>query len=143
MIPMTPMTKRSKLALIANEQGGYFTAHQALQAGYSYPEQNQQMGYGNWVKVQRGIYRLRDFPHLAGSRDDLIALTLLSCDRSGEPQAVVSHESALVIHEISDANPAHTHSPYRLDFASVCRLKSCFTKHDSHLMNGKSVRVIA
>lgn len=37
------------------------------------------------------------------------SVTLLSHNRVGEPQAVVSHESALAIHEISDANPARIH----------------------------------
>jgi predicted transcriptional regulator of viral defense system len=92
---------------VASEQGGYFTAHQALGAGYGYPEQHYHVTHGNWLKVQRGIYRLRDYP--PPDRDDLIILTLMSNDRSGEPQAVVSYETALAVHELGDVNPERVH----------------------------------
>jgi predicted transcriptional regulator of viral defense system len=101
------MTKQSALATIALDQGGYFTAKQALAAGYTYPEQHQQVRYGKWLREQRGIYRLRDYP--MPERPDLILYTLMSTNRSGEPQAVASHETALALHEISDANPARIH----------------------------------
>ena len=92
---------------IANKQGGYFTSSRALSAGYSYPKQHYHASVGNWLKVQRGVYRLRNYP--AQPRESLIILSLLSHDRSGAPQAVVSHETALNIHELSDANPAKVH----------------------------------
>jgi predicted transcriptional regulator of viral defense system len=101
------MTKQAALARTALEQGGYFTAKQALAAGYTYPEQHQQVRYGKWMREQRGIYRLRDYP--TPDRPDLILYTLMSPNRSGEPQAVASHETALAFHEISDANPARIH----------------------------------
>ncbi len=92
---------------IAKDQGGYFTAQQALVAGYTYQEQRHHTLRGNWEKVQRRIYRFPEFPELRyPQRDDLVVLTLISHDRQGEPQAVASHETALAIHEISDANPA-------------------------------------
>src|SRR5438045_1779388 len=99
--------KETNLASIAEEQGGYFTAQQALLAGYSYRNQHYHSTTGNWNRVGRGIYRLRNYP--LPERDDLIVLTLLSQNDSGEPQAVVSHESALALHGISDANPARIH----------------------------------
>lgn len=95
---------------IAKEQGGYFTARQALIAGYTYQEQRHHTLRGNWQKIQRRIYRFPEFPELRyPQRDDLVILTLLSHDRHGQPQAVASHETALAIHEISDANPARIH----------------------------------
>jgi predicted transcriptional regulator of viral defense system len=36
-------------------------------------------------------------------------MTLLSHDRAGSPQAIVSHETALALYEISDANPSNIH----------------------------------
>ncbi len=88
-------------------QGGYFTARQALAAGYTYQEQRYHVAHGNWVKEARAIYRLPEYP--APVRADLVLLTLLSYNRAGEPQAVASHETALAIHDISDANPARIH----------------------------------
>lgn len=101
------MEKEDALISIAEDQGGYFTAKQALQAGYSYRDQHYHKTRGNWVQIERGVYRLRNYPY--PQRDDLVILSLLSHNRAGEPQAVVSHESALAIHGMSDANPARIH----------------------------------
>jgi predicted transcriptional regulator of viral defense system len=99
--------KRDALLAIASEQGGYFTAQQALVAGYAYPRQHYHAQAGNWERVARGIFRLREYP--MPEREDLIVLSLLSHNRAGEPQAVASHETALALHELSDANPARIH----------------------------------
>lgn len=92
---------------IASRQGGYFTARQARSVGYAYPEQTYHVGHGNWMRVARGVYQLPGHP-LTG-RDDLIILSLMSADRTGRPQAIFSHETALAIHELSDANPDRIH----------------------------------
>lgn len=98
---------RYALLALAAGQGGYFTAQQALSLGYAYPEQSYHVKEGNWLKVVRGIFRLREYP--LPERGDLVVLTLKSADRSGMPQAVVSHETALALHELGDANPAAIH----------------------------------
>lgn len=99
-------TKRA-LAEIAGCQGGYFTARQALSVGYAYPEQHYHVMHGNWERVARGIFRLRDYP--SPEREDLITLSLMSHDRSGQPQVVFSHETALALHDLSDVNPSRIH----------------------------------
>lgn len=99
-------TRRALLAL-AEQQGGFFTTKQALSVGYAYPEQHYHAKEGNWLKVARGIYRLDGYP--LPPQAALIVLTLRSEDRGGKPQAVVSHETALALHELGDANPAQTH----------------------------------
>ncbi len=99
--------KRAALSALAARQGGYFTARQALTAGYGYPQQHYHVSAGNWERVARGIFRLRDFP--LPERGDLITLSLISHDRSGQPQAVVSHETALMLHDLGDANPSRIH----------------------------------
>lgn len=100
-------SKRTTLAALAAGQGGYFTARQALATGYRYPQQHYHVSTGAWERVARGVYRLRDFPQ--PERGDLITLSLLSHDRTGQPQAVVSHETALMVHDLGDANPARVH----------------------------------
>ncbi|MDQ6693456.1 MAG: hypothetical protein M3014_03415 [Chloroflexota bacterium] len=98
---------RQALIFVTSGQGGYFTAKQALSVGYAYPEQHYHVTIGNWERVQRGIFRLNGYPE--PPRPDLVILTLASSNRRGDTQAIISHETALDLHEISDANPAHVH----------------------------------
>jgi predicted transcriptional regulator of viral defense system len=99
--------RRTALVAIAARQHGYFTAHQALLAGYAYPRQHYHVHAGDWERIARGIFRLRDYP--LPEREDLIVLSLMSHDRSGQPQAVFSHETALALLDLGDANPARIH----------------------------------
>ncbi len=91
----------------ALEQGGYFTAKQARKAGYDYPHLDYHVSAGNFERVEHGLYRLTSLP--PGEHDDLVRLSLWSRDRQDEPQAVVSHESALVLHDLSELLPAEIH----------------------------------
>lgn len=93
---------RRRLLALAATQSGYFTAAQALEAGYSYPAQGYHAKRGNWLRVERGIYRLPEWP--TGPREDLVRWSLWSRGR-----AVVSHETALSVHELGDVDPAHVH----------------------------------
>jgi hypothetical protein len=102
-----PQENARALYQIAVEQGGYFTAAQALQAGYTYSQQHFHRQRGNWLQIERGIFRLRDFP--PAEREDLIRWSLWSRDQKGAPQAVVSHDTALALHELSDVMPARIH----------------------------------
>lgn len=99
-------TRRALIALVAT-QAGYFTAQQALAVGYAYPEQHYHVTHGNWERVARGVFRLRDYP--LPEREDLIVLSLMTHDRASQPQVVVSHVTALALHDLSDANPARIH----------------------------------
>jgi predicted transcriptional regulator of viral defense system len=92
---------------VAAAQGGYFTAAQARQAGYAYSQQHFHISRGNWLKIDRGLFRLRDFP--PGEREDLIRWSLWSRDQKGVPQAIVSHDTALTVHDLSDVMPARVH----------------------------------
>jgi predicted transcriptional regulator of viral defense system len=90
---------RRRLYEFAVSQGGYFTAAQARAAGYPKQLQHYHSRRGNWVREDRGIYRLWEWPQ--NSFDDLIQWTLWSGG-----VAVVSHQSAMAVHEISDLMPA-------------------------------------
>jgi predicted transcriptional regulator of viral defense system len=102
-----PQENARALYQVASNQGGYFTAAQARRAGYTYSQHHFHVSRGNWLKVDRGIFRLRDFPH--GEREDLIRWSLWSRNQAGVPQAVVSYDTALTIHELSDVMPARIH----------------------------------
>ena len=108
-----PTDNERKLFLIADGQGGYFTAKQARSAGYYNRLQYYHAEKGHWLSIDRGIYRLRNYPN--SEREDLIRLSLWSCDRKGNPQAVFSHHTALAFHELGDIMPVKLHftTPYK------------------------------
>jgi predicted transcriptional regulator of viral defense system len=62
---------------------------------------------GNIERAGHGLYRLATEP--ISEHDDLVRLTLWSRDRSDEPQAVVSHLTALVVHDLTDLLPRSIH----------------------------------
>jgi predicted transcriptional regulator of viral defense system len=102
-----PQENVQALYQIAASQGGYFTAAQARAAGYTYRQQHYHSSRGNWLQIDRGLFRLRDFP--PGEREDLIRWSLWSRDQKGMPQAVVSHDTALTVHDLSDVMPECVH----------------------------------
>lgn len=93
---------RRKLTALASRQSGHFTAAQALDIGYSYQAQKYHTDRGNWSRVDRGLYRLPEWP--VGEHDDLVRWSLWSKGR-----AVVSHETALTIYDLGDVNPGRVH----------------------------------
>jgi len=102
-----PQHNAGILYQIADGQEGYFTAAQARQAGYAYSQQHYHVSSGRWQKIERGLFRLRDYP--PGEREDLVRLTLWSHNRKGKPQATVSHYTALAVHNLSDLMPVEIH----------------------------------
>jgi len=99
--------REEKLLEYASRQAGYFTAKQAERAGYSYRLHAYHADTGRWQKIERGVFKLRNFP--VAQRDDLIRWSLWSRNRKDDPQFVVSHETALAIHELGDVMPAKLH----------------------------------
>jgi predicted transcriptional regulator of viral defense system len=97
-----PLELRRALTRVAAQQAGYFSATQALTVGYSYQVQRYHVQRGDWLRVDRGIFRLSDWP--GSQHEDLVRWTLWSRGR-----AVVSHETALAVHELGDMMPARVH----------------------------------
>ena len=87
---------------MAAAQEGLFTTKQAAEAGYSPQLLVHYLHIGKAVRVRRGIYRLVHFP--AGEHEELVTAWLWS-----ELTGVVSHQTALALHELSDALPAQVH----------------------------------
>lgn len=107
MLRATKKNRETKLLRIASDQAGYFTAKQALKAGYNYRLQSYHKTQGHWQPVDCGVYRLAAYPN--SPHEDLVRWSLWSRNRQDTPQAVVSHETALSIHEISDIMPGKIH----------------------------------
>ncbi|MDH5676707.1 MAG: type IV toxin-antitoxin system AbiEi family antitoxin domain-containing protein [Myxococcales bacterium] len=103
MVGDTPGTPEwDQLYQIAAAQEGLFTTQQAAEAGYSPQLLVHHIRGGRMLRVRRGIYRLVHFP--AGEHEELVAVWLWS-ERAG----VLSHETALALHGLSDALPAQVH----------------------------------
>ncbi|WP_166029160.1 type IV toxin-antitoxin system AbiEi family antitoxin domain-containing protein [Streptomyces chilikensis] len=96
---------RAALWRTAAGQRGYFTAAQAVDAGYSYQAQRYHAQHGNWLVIDRALYRFREFSDLPGEGDEqLVRWSLWSKGR-----AVVSHTTALAAHDLGTANPSRIH----------------------------------
>lgn len=91
-----------ELYSVAQSQSGYFTTGQAAAAGYSPQLLHKYIDNGKVVRVRRGIYRLVHFP--ISEYEDLVVAWLWA-----EQTGVFSHETALALHDLSDALPAKVH----------------------------------
>ena len=91
----------------AEGQEGYFTMAQAQVAGFARSTHSYHVKAGNWIREHRGIYRLKRYP--VSDNGQLVLWSLWSRDRSGQPQGVYSHETALALRDLSDTNPAKLH----------------------------------
>lgn len=101
-MPVDRRDLRRRLFNLAAQQGGYFLAAQAKSLGYSYQAQAYHVSAGNWYRIARGLFRLAEWvPEL---HDDLRRWTLWSKNR-----AVISHETALAVHDAGEFESARVH----------------------------------
>lgn len=87
----------------ASEQHGYFTAEQARGCGFRPDLVAFHRRSGRFVHIRHGLYRLRDYP--SSPREEVVAAWLAV----GKDVAVVSHESALDLLDLSDVVPSMVH----------------------------------
>jgi predicted transcriptional regulator of viral defense system len=106
--------RRQDLFELAVQQAGFFTAGQARDLGYSTRLIHHHKAKGNWEEHGWGLYRLKHFPH--SQDEDLVKLTLWSRNKAGEPQAIVSHDTALRLFDLSDVLPDKYHLTVPLGF---------------------------
>ncbi|MFG0242217.1 MAG: type IV toxin-antitoxin system AbiEi family antitoxin domain-containing protein [Phycisphaerales bacterium JB054] len=95
------------LTEVAASQGGYFTARQAEETGYDAPHLSYHLAAGNFERVGHGLYRIPTLP--LSEHDDLVRLWLWSRGRDDRPRAVVSHQTALALHDLADFIPTTIH----------------------------------
>ena len=99
----TKAPDRACLFHIASGQAGYFTAQQARTCGYSRALLSHHARSGRFIRVRHGLYRLREYP--SSPREHVLAAWLAV----GKDVAVVSHESALDLLDLSDIIPDAVH----------------------------------
>lgn len=81
---------------VASGQAGYFTTKQAFECGYSRSLLSHHTKTDRFIRVDRGLYRLREYP--SSPREHVLAAWLAI----GKDIATVSHESALDMLDLSD-----------------------------------------
>jgi len=97
-----PAPNWDRLFEFAVGQDGHFTTKQAALAGYSPQLLLKYLKNGRVIRVRRGVYRIVHFP--ASEHEDLTTIWLWS-----EQKGVFSHETALMLHDLSDVLPRKAH----------------------------------
>ena len=92
---------------IAEGQSGFFTAAQARAAGLHQVRLVQLAQQGDIERETRGVYRFTRFP--MSQLGHYMAAVLWPQVRRPDVVGVVSHQSALSIHGLSDVSPARIH----------------------------------
>lgn len=87
------------LYAVASTQAGYFTTAQAREHGVSWRALAHHANRGRFQRVRRGLYRFRDYP--SSPYEEVVAAWLAI----GADRAVVSHETALDLYDITDISP--------------------------------------
>ena len=89
------MPDHDSLCQVAEQQAGYFTATQARRAGFSRSLLSYHVGTGRFERVRPRVYRFVRFP--SSPHEDLFVAWL-----QAGPHAVISHDSALALYDLSD-----------------------------------------
>lgn len=125
----------SALYSLAEAQAGHFTLPQALGVGLTKPLVSYHLKTGKLNRVGHGLYRLVQFPR--SDSEELVVLWLWS-----KREGVFSHETALHLHQLSDALPVHVEMTVPTSWASR-RLKvpSVLRLHHADLPAGDRVQI--
>jgi predicted transcriptional regulator of viral defense system len=87
----------------AYQQGGYFHAGQARAHGVSRQLLDHHVGRGRFERIRRGLYRVQGFP--TTEHDDIREAWMAV----GGADAILSHDSALALLDLSDNIPDAVH----------------------------------
>ena len=92
-----------RLFALASELAGYFTSKQAHELGYTARSLVHHVAAGHFQRVSRGFYRLASVP--ASPHEKIAAAWVRLASR----HAVVSHETAMALHGLSQFQPTRIH----------------------------------
>lgn len=120
---------------IAEDQMGHVTTAQAGTVGVSPMALVMMTRRGTLERVSRGVYRLVDFP--AQPLAQYMQATLWPYGRRG----VLSHETALSLHEISDVDPAKVHITIPVEFRVQRAIPGYLVVHRGELPAGDVTRL--
>jgi predicted transcriptional regulator of viral defense system len=102
-----PRSRFDELVALAEDNDGLVTADRARAEGFTDSVLARLAQRGRIVRIARGVYRI---PYLSPGRFSQYREAVLwaKANRGPDPIAI-SHETALVVYGISDANPASIH----------------------------------
>ena len=115
------------LFALATEQLGYVTREQSLDAGFSEKTLRQMARRGDVDHVGRGLYRFNAIP--PGPLDAYMEAVLWPHRKT----AVLSHETALDLYGLSDANPDKIHITVPKKHAITRKIPAVYDIHRADL----------
>ena len=102
-----PRTRFDELVTLAEEHDGLFTSEQAVNAGFTGSVLSRLAQRGRIERTARGVYRI---PYVPINRFSQYREAVLWAQAHRGPHLLaLSHETALAVYGISDANPAAIH----------------------------------
>jgi predicted transcriptional regulator of viral defense system len=117
-----PGVRYKQLAARAAHNYGYLTGEDARELGVPIGTLNALARRGQLDRVERGIYRV---PLIPPSRlDQYLLATLWPAGRG-----LISHESALDLYSISDANPAKLHVSVPKEYRTHRKIPALYVLH--------------
>lgn len=125
-------TSEEKLYQIVSEQAGYFTTAQAINAGYKDSTHSYHIRTGSWIREWRGIYRLARYPITEDSH--YVLWSLWSCNRAGITQGIISHETALVLFDLTDIMPDKIHMTLPHSFRRHSQIPQILLLHFGNIL---------
>lgn len=118
---------------IASEQQGYFTTSQAIDAGFQDATHPYHVRCGDWIREWRGIYRLARYP--IAEEGQYVLWSLWSRNRKGFCQGIYSHQTALMLFDLSDIMPAKLHITVPPGFRRHSKIPGILVLHRANVMN--------
>ncbi len=107
-------SRLDELIKLAETQYGYFTAAQADGYGIGDNLRVYHCKVGHWKKVGRGLYRLLDCDDTLEA--EFTRWSLWSRNKQNQPQAIISHQSALFFHKLTTEKPEQVHLSVPAEF---------------------------
>lgn len=131
---------------LAEAQDGYFSTHQAVEAGITAINVGKAAANGQLTRTSRGVYRLAKYP-ITSENVHLWEAVLWPQVRT-EIQGTLSHYTALHLHELSDVNREDVHItvPIRLRRQTPSDLvvhKADLPKYDRTFIDGLPTTTVA
>ena len=102
-----PRTRMDELVAIAEENDGLLTSKQAREAGILDSVLVRLAQRGRLERTARGVYRISHYPQARLSQHR--EAVLWAGASQGPEKVALSHETALAVYGISDANPSVVH----------------------------------
>ncbi len=101
--------KAIRLRELAERQGGFFSAQQAIDLGFNSSTISYFCVNDKWLKADSGLYRLSAIERCQQSVAESYRWCLWSRSKQGKPQGVLCGLSALYYHGLLDQPPAEAH----------------------------------